>query len=399
MELNTVYDINIISQIDKVRGLFIVVERFNNASTGYFQCYYKQLLDFNNCSEWFEKFDYPIIETGKVVIVQVDKNPMGNLWARGIISKCHHNNLCPEIYLIDSQRFINKGSMFELRTCPPKFLQLILPTYYIDINLCLDDDDLKTAIKILIKKNQYGELNFSFIPQSFENNVYSGILIVNHKVNNMYLPLKKILKNFHTKKMFEDISQYKNHQYPIFNPIELQYLKNIFLPREPSDMVFLEDNLVSSCCDLSLLNDSNSNLSYNSANEFSSNSIYSENICFSDDSELEIKKLKNSCFTPIAKQKVYSSNSSLMSKSSSSLQSITSYNNNCSMPEIIQNTDFIMTKMSKLKDSGSQQNNKKTLTLKELEIPKIQLKSITNIKVMNTTMADSDIWWSDDDES
>lgn len=69
------------------------------------------------------------------------------------------------------------------------------------------------------------------------------------------------------------------------------------------------------------------------------------------------------------------------------------------MPEIIQNTDFIMTKMSKLKDSGSQQNNKKTLTLKELEIPKIQLKSITNIKVMNTTMADSDIWWSDDDES
>lgn len=164
-------------------------------------------------------------------------------------------------------------------------------------------------------------------------------------------------------------------------------------------MVFLEDNLVSSSCDLSLLNDSNTNLSYNSANEFSSNSIYSENICFSDDSESGIKQLKNSCITSIAKQKVYSSNSSLMSKSTSSLQSITSYNNNCSMPEIKQNTDFIMTKMSKLKDSGSQQNNKKTLTLKELEIPKIQLKSITNIKAMNTTMADSDIWWSDDDES
>lgn len=171
------------------------------------------------------------------------------------------------------------------------------------------------------------------------------------------------------------------------------------MPREPNDMVFLEDNLVSSCCDLSLLNDSNTNLSNNSANEFSSNSIYSENICFSDDSALEIKKLKNSCITPIAKQKVYSSNSSLMSKSSSSLQSITSYNNNYSMPEIKQSSDFIMTKTSKLKDSGSQQNNKKTLTLKELEIPKIQLKSITNIKAMNTTMADSDIWWSDDDES
>lgn len=171
------------------------------------------------------------------------------------------------------------------------------------------------------------------------------------------------------------------------------------MPREPSDVVFLEDNLVSSCCDLSLLNNSNTNLSYNSANEFSSNSIYSENICFSDDSELEIKKLKNSRITPIAKQKVYSSNSSLMSKSSSSLQSITSYNNNCSMPEIKQSSDFIMTNMSKLKDSGSQQNNKKMLTLKELEIPKIQLKSITNIKAMNTTMADSDIWWSDDDDS
>lgn len=161
-------------------------------------------------------------------------------------------------------------------------------------------------------------------------------------------------------------------------------------------MVFLEDNLVSSCCDLSVFNDSNTNLSYNFANEFSSNSNYSENICFSDDSELEIKKLKNSYITPIAKQKVYSFNSSLMSKSSS-LQSITSYNNNCSMPEIKQSSDFIMIKMSKLKDSESQQNNKKTLT--ELEIPKIQLKSITKIKAMNTTMADSDIWWSDDDES
>lgn len=60
------YDINIISQIDEVRGLFVVVERFNNGSTGYFQCYYKKLLNFNNCNEWFEKFDYPIIETGKV---------------------------------------------------------------------------------------------------------------------------------------------------------------------------------------------------------------------------------------------------------------------------------------------------------------------------------------------
>lgn len=91
--------------------------------------------------------------------------------------------------------------MFELRTCPPKLLQLILPTYTIDINLCLDDDDLKTAITILIKKNQYGELSFSFTPQTVEDNVYSGELKL--YFNEFYLPLKKLLKNVRTKKMFE----------------------------------------------------------------------------------------------------------------------------------------------------------------------------------------------------
>ncbi|XP_025204691.1 uncharacterized protein LOC112601338 [Melanaphis sacchari] len=396
MELNTMYDINIISQVNKDLGLFIVVEKFTNSSTRYFQDYYKRLLNFHNCSEWFEKFDYPIIEIGKVVIAQVNKN----LWARGIISKCHdHNNLYPEIYLIDSQRFTDKDNKFELRTCPPKLLQLIVPTYYINIDLCLDDDDLKAAITILIKKNQYGDLSFSFIPKSFENNIYSGELFVNLKVNNLYTPLKKVLKNFHTKKIFEDIPQYKKYQCSIFNPIELKYLRNIFIPREPSNMVFLENNLISSCCDLSVLNDSNTNLSYNSANEISSNSNYSENICFSDDPELEIQKLDINCTTPIAKQKVYSSNCSLMSKSSSSLQSLTSNNYNCSMPEIKQCNDFTMMKMSKLKDTGSQQNNKSTLTHKILETPTIKLKSKTNVKTINTSMENSDIWWSDDEES
>lgn len=82
-------------------------------------------------------------------------------------------------------------------------MQLILPTYYIDVNLCLDDDDLKTAITILIKKNQFGELSFSFTPQSVENNIYSGELIVYNKVNNLYVPIKKLLKNVRTKKFFE----------------------------------------------------------------------------------------------------------------------------------------------------------------------------------------------------
>lgn len=396
MELNTTYNVNIISQIDKERGLFVAVERFNSGSTGYFHHYYEQLSLFNDCTEWFQQFDYPIIESGKVVIVQDDKN--SRVWKRGIISNFHNsNNLQPEVYLIDSQRFTDKDTIFELRTCPPKLLQLILPTYTIDINLCLDDDDLRTAITILIKKNQYGELSFSFTPQSVENNVYYGELKVNTKDNN--LPLKKLLKKMHKKKIFEDIPLYKKHQYSNFNPIEIKYLKNIFIPKEPSKMLFLDSSLVSSSCDLSFIDDSNTNLSYNSANEFSSTSNYSENICFSNDSETKITKSQNNCITPIVKQKVYSSNNSLMNKSNSSLQSASSDSNNFAVPEINQCKDFVVTRMSKFKKNmGCQQDIKSTLTLKVLETPKIHLKSISNIEPMNTKMNDSLIWWSDDDD-
>jgi len=66
MELNTTYNVNIISQIDKKCGLFVAVERFNSGSTGYFHHYYEQLSLFNDCTEWFQQFDYPIIEYGKV---------------------------------------------------------------------------------------------------------------------------------------------------------------------------------------------------------------------------------------------------------------------------------------------------------------------------------------------
>jgi len=172
------------------------------------------------------------------------------------------------------------------------------------------------------------------------------------------------------------------------------------MPKEPSNMVFLESNLVSSSCDLSIIDDLSTNLSYNSANEFSSTSNYSENICFSNDSELEIQKLQNSfSITPIAKQNVYSSNSSLMSKSDSSLQSASSNNNNCTMSEIKQCNNFTVAKTSKLKkDMGYQQNEKSTLTPKVLETPKFHLKPLTNIQPMNTKMGDSVIWWSDDDD-
>lgn len=173
------------------------------------------------------------------------------------------------------------------------------------------------------------------------------------------------------------------------------------MPKEPSNMVFLESNLVSSSCDLSIIDDLNTNLSYSSANEFSSTSNYSENICFSDDSELETQKLENSSsnITIIAKQSIYSSNSSLMSKSDSSLQSLSSNNNNCTMSEIKQCNNFIVTTTSKLKiNSGCRQNDKSTLIPKVLETPEIHLKPITNIQPINTKMDDSLIWWSDDDD-
>lgn len=50
----------------------------------------------------------------------------------------------------------------------------------------------------MIDKNQHGELNITFTPQSMQNNVYVGSLTVNN------LPLKKYLqialKQFSTKK-------------------------------------------------------------------------------------------------------------------------------------------------------------------------------------------------------
>lgn len=64
--MNQAYNINIISQIDKDHGLFVVVEQFNSGSTGYFQHYYERLLLFSDCSEWFDKFDYPYVDHGKV---------------------------------------------------------------------------------------------------------------------------------------------------------------------------------------------------------------------------------------------------------------------------------------------------------------------------------------------
>lgn len=64
--MNTIYDVNIISQIDVDRGIFVAVEQFNYNSTEYFLYYYKQLLELNSCGDWYQHFDYPTVETGRV---------------------------------------------------------------------------------------------------------------------------------------------------------------------------------------------------------------------------------------------------------------------------------------------------------------------------------------------
>lgn len=62
----------------------------------------------------------------------------------------------------------------------------------------MDDDSLKNAIEMMIYKNQHGELNIVFTPQSKQNNEYIGFLTVNN------IPLKKylhiLLKQYSTKK-------------------------------------------------------------------------------------------------------------------------------------------------------------------------------------------------------
>lgn len=61
----------------------------------------------------------------------------------------------------------------------------------------------KTAIDMLISKNQYGELHFYFTPKSIENDIYYGELTVNNQNDNLTVPLKKLLKNIHKKKNFQ----------------------------------------------------------------------------------------------------------------------------------------------------------------------------------------------------
>lgn len=132
-----------------------------------------------------------------------------------------------------------------MKACPTKFLDLKLPTYNVDVNVCLEDDHVKITIERLILKNQCGELSFCFTPKSINNNVYSGELTVKNKADHSITPLKKFLKHFHKKKyfpgnfihtptlimliktifmLFLDISKDEKCTYSTFNPIKLKNL-------------------------------------------------------------------------------------------------------------------------------------------------------------------------------
>jgi len=99
-------------------------------------------------------------------------------------------------------------------------LNIILPTYNIDVNICLDDDDdfHNYVIELLIEKNQYGEFSYSFIPQNVNDNVYIGELIVNIIDDNIYIPLKQLIKILHNKylngkKIIHVICTYTHHTF------------------------------------------------------------------------------------------------------------------------------------------------------------------------------------------
>jgi len=85
--------------------------------------------------------------------------------------------------------------------CPIKFCNLVLPTYNIHVDFNLDDNFVQSAIESLIEKNQYGDINFSFIPQSItKDNIYFGELLVNYGIDNSIITLEKFLKNIRKKK-------------------------------------------------------------------------------------------------------------------------------------------------------------------------------------------------------
>lgn len=80
-------------------------------------------------------------------------------------------------------------------------MQLKLPTYtiHVNINLKTNEASLKNVIGLMIKKNQYGELNVVFTPQYVQDdNEYSGVLTINSIPLNKYL--KVLLKQYETKK-------------------------------------------------------------------------------------------------------------------------------------------------------------------------------------------------------
>ncbi|XP_050432385.1 uncharacterized protein LOC126840579 [Adelges cooleyi] len=285
MELEKRYTINILCQLKN--GYFIVVEKFCNNASPYFMQYHKELLTFNDedCDEWFLNMNFPQIETGKAII---SKKKNHNKWVRSIIS----NPNGPELYLIDTQRLTDCREELELRVCHPKFLQLKLPTYYIDLDLCNNNDRIRTMINMLINKNQHGEISFGFVPHSIDDNIYKGELFVYEENNKSFIPFKKMYKSFYSKSNSKD-------NLKIFDPMQYAHMVPIFAPRDHNTTDVFEGNLVSSYFDIY-----NINLSDNSSFNRLIPKQFLNEYNYKDDSE---KFHETDDLIPIAKQKVYSS--------------------------------------------------------------------------------------------
>lgn len=87
------------------------------------------------------------------------------------------------------------------RACPLRLVQLIIPTYTIDVNVCLDNDHTRRQIDTMTFKNRIGLINFTFTPRLFQNNVYFGKLIINGR-NGKCISLKRMLKSVDINSVF-----------------------------------------------------------------------------------------------------------------------------------------------------------------------------------------------------
>ncbi|VVC28822.1 Hypothetical protein CINCED_3A012138 [Cinara cedri] len=246
MELNKNYFINIICHSVNNCATFLAVESKFTDTTPYFNTYYEKLKLFNNYGEWFSTLDYGLMDIGNVILIQTDIEK--NIWSRAIVA----HEFSPKYYLIDQQKFYLDDKVYAFRSCPSRFLQLTLPTYNIDINLCLEDDQIRNHIETIILKHQLGQINFKFTPKIFKNNIYSGKLFVNNK-NLKSISLKKLIKSVNITQLLDEIDMDQNlkkFKFPLFNPLNFEHLIGIYNPRHLDNLDLSNINLYSNSIEL-----------------------------------------------------------------------------------------------------------------------------------------------------